>query len=146
MQSLQMFFKIVALKNFVNFTGKHLCRRLFNKVAGPQNSNFIRKRLQNRCFPAKFAKVLRKSFFTEHLQWLLLTISGFQTATLLKKRLRQRCFSLNFAECLRTLFDRTPLDCFLSLPVNSQNTSFIQHLWQTAYFMYELQYFNHQMQ
>ena len=26
---VQMFFKIVFLKNFANFTGKHLCRRLF---------------------------------------------------------------------------------------------------------------------
>ena len=27
-----------------------------------------------------------------------------------------------------------------------QNTSFIQHLWETAYFMYKLQNFNHQIQ
>ena len=25
------------------------------------------------CFPVKFVKFLRTSFFTEHLQWLLLT-------------------------------------------------------------------------
>ena len=45
----QMFFKIGAPKNFVNFTGKHLC------------------------FPLKFAKFLRTPFFTEHLRWLLLS-------------------------------------------------------------------------
>ena len=57
--------------------------------------------------------------FTEHLQWLLLTVSGFQPATLLKKRLRQRCFSVNFAKFFRISFDRTPPDdCFLSLSVN----------------------------
>ena len=32
---------------------------LFNKVAGPQAYNFIKKRLQDRCFPEKSAKFLR---------------------------------------------------------------------------------------
>ena len=31
--------------------------------------NFIKKRLQHRCFPAKF---LRTPFFIEHVRWLLL--------------------------------------------------------------------------
>ena len=32
----QLFFKIGVLKNFANFTGKHLCLSLFlNKVTGP---------------------------------------------------------------------------------------------------------------
>ena len=35
--------------------------------------NFIKKRLQHRCFPVKFAIFLRISFFTEHLRWMLLT-------------------------------------------------------------------------
>ena len=60
-------------------------------------------------------------YFTDHLQWLLLTVSGFQPATLSKKRFRQRCFSVNFAKFLRTSFDRTPPDdCFSSLSVNFQ--------------------------
>ena len=51
---LQMFFRIGVLKNFGNFTGKHLCRSpLFNKVAGLKVSNS--KRLQHMCFPVKFA-------------------------------------------------------------------------------------------
>ena len=35
--------------------------------------------------PVKFAKFLKTPFLTEHLQWLLLTVSGFQSATLLKR-------------------------------------------------------------
>ena len=55
-----MFFKIVFLKNFANFTGKHLCWSLFfNKAAGLQT--FIKKRLEHRCFPVKFTKFLIKS-------------------------------------------------------------------------------------
>ena len=38
-------------------------------------------RLQHRCFPVKYAKNFRTSFFTEHLRWLLLSIF----ATLMKK-------------------------------------------------------------
>ena len=30
----EMFLKIMVFKNFANFTRKHLCRPLFNKVAG----------------------------------------------------------------------------------------------------------------
>ena len=34
--------------------------------------NVIKKRLQHMCFPVKFAKFLRRTFFKEHLWWLLL--------------------------------------------------------------------------
>ena len=34
----------------------------FNKVAGPQNCDFIKKRPQQRCFPTKFAKMLGTPF------------------------------------------------------------------------------------
>ena len=51
----QMLFKVDALKNFANFTGKYLCWSLFL-------IKFIKKRLQLRYFPAKFMKFLRKPF------------------------------------------------------------------------------------
>ena len=57
-----VFFKKGVLKNFANFTGKHRCQSLFEKVAGLQacqTCNFIKKRLQHRCFPMKLAKFLR---------------------------------------------------------------------------------------
>ena len=44
-----------VLKNFANFTGKYLCWSLFLI----RTCNFIKKRLQHRCFPMKFAKFLR---------------------------------------------------------------------------------------
>ena len=49
----QMFFKITVVEKFSSFTEKHLCWILWQ-----------------RCFPVKFAKILRTSFFTEHLGWL----------------------------------------------------------------------------
>ena len=39
---------------------------VFNKVAGLQVCNFVKKGLQHRCYVVKFAK-LRILFFTEHL-------------------------------------------------------------------------------
>ena len=52
----QMFFGTGALKNFA------MLEFLSNKVAGLQACNFIKKRLQHRCFSVKFAKSLRASF------------------------------------------------------------------------------------
>ena len=74
-----MFFKIGALKNFANFTGK---QSFFNKAAGLQACNFIKRKLQRSCFPVKFAKVLRAPFFTKHLWWLLLLKSVYNFANL----------------------------------------------------------------
>ena len=52
--------KKVVLKNFAMFTAKHLCwSLLFNKNAGLQACNFIKKRLQHRCFVDNVAKFLR---------------------------------------------------------------------------------------
>ena len=51
-----MFFGTGALKNFA------MLEFLFNKVAGLQACNFIKKRLQHRCFSVKFTKSLRASF------------------------------------------------------------------------------------
>ena len=48
---------------------------LFNKNAGLKACNFIKKTLQHRCFPVKFAKFLKRPFFAEHIRWLLLEIS-----------------------------------------------------------------------
>ena len=41
--------------------------------------------------------LFKNTFFTEHLQWLVLAVSGFQPAALLKKELLQRRFSVIFA-------------------------------------------------
>ena len=58
-----MVFKISVLKNFAIFTGKLLCW-----------NNFIKKRLQYRCFPWNIARVLKTVFYIKHHQWLFLDI------------------------------------------------------------------------
>ena len=65
----QMFFKLDALKNFGNFTGKKPMLESFpNRVAGLKVCNFIKKRLQHRCFPVKVHKFLITPVFKEHLR------------------------------------------------------------------------------
>ena len=57
-----MFFKIRVLKNFANFTGKHLCWSLFLKKFLTLFLTLL-KTLQYRCFPVKFAKKFKNNFF-----------------------------------------------------------------------------------
>ena len=53
--------KKAILKHFVIFTGKQLCRGLFfEKVAGHQACNFIKKRLQHRYYLANIGKFIRR--------------------------------------------------------------------------------------
>ena len=54
-QTFTMFFKIIVLKKFVNFTVNTCLGVFFDKVAGPQNSNF-NKKTPTQIFPAKLAK------------------------------------------------------------------------------------------
>ena len=65
---LQIFLKIGILKNFANVTGKDLRWSLFSKNLHAEGLQLHKKRLQHRCFPVKFAKFLRATFLTEHLQ------------------------------------------------------------------------------
>ena len=43
--------------------------------SGLKSCNFIKKRLQHRCFPVNIAKYLRTSFFTEHIRWLFCALN-----------------------------------------------------------------------
>ena len=61
-----------VLKNFVIFTGKHLCWSLF--LIKLQAYKFIEKRLQNWCFPLHVRKFLRTSILKNISEGLLLII------------------------------------------------------------------------
>ena len=61
-----------VLKNFVIFTGKHLCWSLF--LIKLQACKFIEKRLQHWCFPLHVKKFLRTSILRNIREQLLLII------------------------------------------------------------------------
>ena len=63
----EMFCKKGVLRNFANFTRKHLSQSLFlNKVAGISPAQV---------FSCEFCKFLRTPFLTEHPRWLLLIVA-----------------------------------------------------------------------
>ena len=58
-----------VLKNFVKFTGKHLCQSLFfNKVA--------EKETLVQVFSCEFCGISKNTFFTEHLQATAFTLTA----------------------------------------------------------------------
>ena len=63
-QSLQMFFKIRVFKKFCKLHRKALVlESLFKKTCKLKACNFVEKRLQHSCFPVRFTKFLKASFF-----------------------------------------------------------------------------------
>ena len=68
-----MFFKIGVLENFANFTGKHLCWSLLlikSQAKGP--ATLLKRNDPTQMFSCEICENFKNTFFTEHLQWLLL--------------------------------------------------------------------------
>ena len=56
-----------VLRNFANFTGKHLCKSLlFKKLAGLA-CHFIEKVTLAQVFSCEYCEICKSTFFTEHL-------------------------------------------------------------------------------
>ena len=64
---------------------------LFNKVAGFQVCNFIKKSLQHRCFPVKFTKFIRPPILKNFYERLLLKKITFSVQHLFSKCEQIRC-------------------------------------------------------
>ena len=64
-----------VLRNSQN-SQENTCARVsfLIKLQTLRPATLLNKRLWHRCFPANFVKFLRKTFLTEHLRWLLLSI------------------------------------------------------------------------
>ena len=103
----QVFFNIDILKNFVIFTGKHLCWNLFLIKLQTWRPAAILKRDSNiSIFALKIAKFLRTAFFIEHFfyTWLLL-----HNRPLSDNTLKKRCFVSDFLrwqffQCISHIF------------------------------------------
>ena len=82
-----MFCEIDVLNDFTKITGKHLHQSLFfKKVADPQPTTLLKKRLRYTCFP--FVKFLRTPF--------LQNTSGGCFCVWWKKKIYQKLFSSHF--------------------------------------------------
>ena len=56
-----MLWKKAVFRNFTKFKEKHLCWSLFLWSEGLKGCNFVKKRLQHKCFPVDFAAKLLKT-------------------------------------------------------------------------------------
>ena len=70
------------LKNFVYFTGKHLCWSLFLIKLQAWRPATLLKRLQHKCFPVKFAKFLRTPILQNICKQQLPNLLYFSTISL----------------------------------------------------------------
>ena len=78
-QSSELFWKKGVLKNFCKLHMKTpVLESLFNKVAGLQDCNFIKKRFLHRCFLIKVLKVLRTPVLKNMYGRLLLQFQNFK--------------------------------------------------------------------
>ena len=128
----QMFFQTIVIKKFVNFTEKTCVRVFFIKVAGPQNSNFIQKRLQKRFFPVKFAKFPVAASASLR----------FPACNFVKKENPAKMFSCEFYRIFKNIFWLNTSGWLLFVFIWEfwevfQKTSFIEQLFSN---------FNHQIQ
>ena len=79
-----------VLRNFVKFTGKHLCQSLFfNNIVGPRAASVLKKRLWHRWFPVSFAKFLKTPFLQNTCGRLLLEIDSIIYAEYLYSHMKE---------------------------------------------------------
>ena len=75
---LELFCNKVALKTYAEFTGKHLFwSLLLMKLQAGSACNFIKKRLQYRCFPLDFMKFSRTPILKSICERLLLHLKCY---------------------------------------------------------------------
>ena len=89
-----------VLRNFIKFTGKHLCQSLFfNKVVDlrPATCNFIKKETLAQMFSFEFCEISKKTFF---YRTPLLAASSTLIISFIAVLSRRRCVSKNFSESL----------------------------------------------
>ena len=146
-------------------------RDFFNKVSGPQNCNFIKKRLQHRFFSCEFCKLSKTTYFVEDL-WTADSetpenlskdtffdrtsplaaygIFRFPACNLIKKETWAKVFICEFCKIFKNIFWQNNSGWLLLVFICEfwvfQLTSFMEHFWGTAYFIWKVPNSNHYIQ
>ena len=85
-----------VLKNFAKFVGNYLRRSLvFNKILGLRPATLFKKSLCHRCFLENFAKVLRRTFDTEHFHGTPSAVNLLKFADLKLSMIQALALNLN---------------------------------------------------
>ena len=97
----QMFFEIGVLKVWNIHRKTPVLESLFSKIASLEACNFIKKRLQHRCFPMNIAKFFRNFFFPKHHRWLLLYFKFIRNLmTYINREIDDIYFQYNILSCI----------------------------------------------
>ena len=104
-QSPEVFYKKAALKNVLIFTGKHLCWSLYLQVC-----NFIKKRLQHRCFTVNMPKFLKTPILKNICERVLLRIKDSFGKAFSQTSLKPNAMDISFST--RSLVDFKTKLCY----------------------------------
>ena len=98
----QIFFKMGVLKNFSNFTGKHLCRNLFLITLQAWRLATLWKRDSHNCFPVRFENFFRTPILKnvcerllplfKNILWPYTTMKKWSHASMCKTVIRWEIF------------------------------------------------------
>ena len=132
--------KKVFLEISQKFAGKHLCQSLyFNKVADLAG-NFIKIETLVQVFSCEFCEICKNTF-----SYRLPPVAASAAYNFIKKEIPAKMFFCEFGKISKNMFwQSTPGWVLLKFICEFwevfQSISFIEHLWETAYFMYKLQF------
>ena len=118
---------------------------------GPQNCNLIKKRLQHRVFSSEICECFKNTLFHRTSLVAASDIFRFPAYNFIKKWCFWQMLFCEFCKSFKSVFLQNTSGWLLFVFICEfwkvfQNSSFIEHLLETAYFMYMLQNFNHQIQ
>ena len=98
------FFKESVMRNFPEFTRKHLCwNLLFDKVKFCRSSTSLKTSVQRKCFLVNFPKFLRTTFLQNRTGRLLLIIA---VSIVVKRELENKNLNYDTKKSIRTNLSR----------------------------------------
>ena len=113
----KLFYKKKMFFGISQYSQKDKCVGVsFNKIAVLKACNFIKKKLQHRCFPVNIAKFLRTAFYRTPL---------LAPAKLSLLNPKKKLFNKSLV--MKTFKCPLPIDFAFIIPISAQN---IQHSWR----------------
>ena len=111
-----------------------------------QVCNFIKIETLAQAFSCEFCKISKSTF-----SYRLPTVAPSAACSFIKIEIPTKMFFYEFGKISKNIFWQSTSRWLLLKIICEfwqvfQNISFIEHLWETAYFTYKLQHFNQQIQ
>ena len=131
----QMLFKLVVLKNIANFTGKHLCQSLFlMKFQAFRTATLLKK---DSC---EICKIFKNILFSWASPVVAPDSFRFPAWNFVEKEIPAKMFFYEFCKIFKNAFWQNTsrwllLNFICEFWEVFQSTSFIEHLWEAAYFI-----------